>query len=274
MSERATPVRIPDIQAKKTRGEKIVMLTAYDAWLARILAESGVVDMLLVGDSLGMVELGFDTTLPVTMRDMVRHTQAARAGAPQALIVADLPFLSHQVSPAQALRNAGLLMQRGGATAVKLEGGSESAETVSRMVSAGIPVMGHLGLQPQSVHVLGGFRQQAKRPEEQKRLIENAAALEEAGAFAIVLECVPDSLARDVTAELRIPVIGIGSGPHCDGQVIVAHDILGLSGAMTPPFAKQYAALAGAIAEAVGNFAAEVRSGEFPARRSSKAGNG
>lgn len=250
------------------------MLTAYDAWLARILAATGVVDMLLVGDSLGMVELGFDTTVPVTMRDMLRHTQAVRAGAPQALIVADLPFLSHQLSPAQALRNAGLLLQKGGATAVKLEGGSGSVDTVSRMVSAGIPVMGHLGLQPQSVNVLGGFRQQAKRPEEQKQLLENAAALEQAGAFGLVLECVPDSLAREAAALLRIPVIGIGSGPHCDGQVLVTHDILGLTGAMAPPFAKQYAALGEAISDAVGKFTAEVRSGEFPARRSSKAGNG
>lgn len=274
MSERERPVRIPDIQAKKVRGQKITMLTAYDAWMARILAATGAVDMLLVGDSLGMVELGFDTTVPVTMRDMVRHTQAARAGAPEALIVSDLPFLSHQLSLSQALHNAGLLLQKGGATAVKLEGGHESAPTVARMVAAGIPVMGHLGLQPQSVHVLGGFRQQAKLPEEQRKLLDNAAALEQAGAFAIVLECVPDSLAHEVTAQLRIPVIGIGSGPHCDGQVLVTHDILGLSGAMTPPFAKQYAALAETIADAVGRFAADIRSGEFPARRSSKAGRG
>lgn len=274
MSDRVSPARIPDIQAKKARGEKIVMLTAYDAWLARILAENPAVDMLLVGDSLGMVELGFDTTVPVTMPDMLRHTQAVRAGAPQALIVADLPFLSHQLSPAQALRNAGLLLQKGGATAVKLEGGRESVETVSRMVSAGIPVMGHLGLQPQSVHVLGGFRQQAKRPEEQKRLLDNAVALEQAGAFGLVLECVPESLAREVTTLLHIPVIGIGSGLYCDGQVLVTHDILGLTGAMAPPFAKQYAALAEAVSDAVSRFGAEVRSGEFPVRRSSKASNG
>jgi 3-methyl-2-oxobutanoate hydroxymethyltransferase len=266
-------LRIPDIQAKKTRGEKITMLTAYDAWMARILADTGVVDMLLVGDSLGMVELGYDTTLPVTMHDILRHTCAVRAGAPHALIVADMPFLSHQLSLAQALRNAGTLLQRGGATAVKLEGGRETMETVQRMVSAGIPVMGHLGLQPQSVHTLGGFRQQAKSPEEQKQLLDDAAALEEAGAFALVLECVPDAVALDVTTNLRIPVIGIGSGPHCDGQVLVVHDILGLSGPITPPFAKPYAALAEPIASAVKKFSAEVRSGEFPAHSSRKAGN-
>jgi 3-methyl-2-oxobutanoate hydroxymethyltransferase len=273
MSELHSPIRIPDIQAKKERGEKITMLTAYDAWMSRILAETEAIDMLLVGDSLGMVELGYETTVPVTMQDILRHARAARAGAPNALIVADLPFLSHQLSVAQALRNAGLLMQKGGATAVKLEGGSESVRTVERMVSAGIPVMGHLGLQPQSVHLLGGFRQQAKRPEEQKQLLEDAAALEGAGAFSIVLECVPDSVAREVTANLRIPVIGIGSGPFCDGQVLVVHDILGLSGPRTPPFVKQYAALETTIAEAVKRFSDDVRCGQFPVRSSSKAGN-
>jgi 3-methyl-2-oxobutanoate hydroxymethyltransferase len=271
MSELLSPIRIPDLQAKKTRGEKITMLTAYDAWMARILDGTGAIDMLLVGDSLGMVELGYDTTLPVTMHDIIRHTRAARQGAPSALIVADLPFLSHQVSVAQALRNAGALLQKGGATAVKLEGGRETISTVERMVSSGIPVMGHLGLQPQSVHLLGGFRQQAKRPEEQKQLLENAARLEEAGAFAIVLECVPDSVARDVTAHLRIPVIGIGSGPHCDGQVLVVHDILGLTGPKTPPFAKQYAALEPVIAEAAKSFSEDVRCGRFPARPATKA---
>lgn len=271
MNDLTSPVRIPDLQAKKARGEKITMLTAYDAWMARILAGTGAIDMLLVGDSLGMVELGYDTTLPVTMQDIIRHTRAARQGAPNALIVADLPFLSYQVSVAQALRNAGALLQKGGATAVKLEGGGETISTVARMVSAGIPVMGHLGLQPQSVHLLGGFRQQAKRPEEQKRLLEDASRLEEAGVFAIVLECVPDSVAREVTANLRVPVIGIGSGPCCDGQVLVVHDILGLTGPKAPPFAKQYAALEPVIADAVKSFAEDVRSGTFPARKALKA---
>jgi 3-methyl-2-oxobutanoate hydroxymethyltransferase len=258
------PARIPDIQARKTRGEKITMLTAYEAWMARVLAASGAVDMLLVGDSVGMVEMGYGTTIPVTMNDMVRHTRSVRAGAPEALIVADMPFLSHQIGVGQAMRNAGRLMQHGGATAVKMEGGGAAAETVERIVSAGIPVMGHLGLLPQSVHAQGGFRKQATQPEEQSRLMEDAVALESAGVFAIVLECVPAVLACAVTRRLRVPVIGIGSGPDCDGQVLVTHDILGLSGASKPSFAKQYADLGQAITEAVTAFSGDVRAGRFP----------
>lgn len=266
MSKPARSMRIPDLQIKKQRKERITMLTAYDAWMARILAEADTVDMLLVGDSLGMVELGYNTTLPVTMNDIVRHTRAVRAGAPQALIVADMPFLSHQASFDRALRNAGRLLQQGGATAVKLEGGSAITNTVERIVSAGIPVMGHLGLQPQSIHMQGGFRRQATRPEEQQQLLADAIALQRSGVFAIVLECVPDDAARAVTEEARVPTIGIGSGPFCDGQVLVTHDLLGLSGPMTPPFAKQYARLEQAITTAVRSFSEEVRSGEFPAR--------
>jgi 3-methyl-2-oxobutanoate hydroxymethyltransferase len=257
-------IRISDIQAKKTHGEKIVMLTAYDAWMARLLAAGAGVDILLVGDSVGMVELGYDTTLPVTMSDMVRHTRAVRAGAPEALIVADLPFLSHQLGITQAMRNAGRLMQSGGASAVKLEGGGPAAATVERIVSAGIPVMGHLGLLPQSVHQQGGFRRQATTPEAHHQLVNDAIALENAGAFAIVIECVPRAVACDVTKKLRIPVIGIGSGPDCDGQVLVTHDILGLSGSARPPFAKQYADVGKAIADAVKSFSEEVRSRAFP----------
>lgn len=256
--------RIPDIQARKERGEKLVMLTAYEAWMARILAATGAVDMLLVGDSVGMVDLGYDTTIPVTMDDMVRHTRAVRAGAPHALIVADMPFLSHQIGIGQAMRNAGRLMQHGGASAVKLEGGGPTVATVERIVAAGIPVMGHLGLQPQYVHAQGGFRRQATLPEEQRVLIADAVALEEAGAFAIVLECVAKELACAVTRKLRIPTIGIGSGPECDGQVLVTHDILGLSGEAKPSFAKLYADLAAALGDAAGSFAREVREGKFP----------
>jgi 3-methyl-2-oxobutanoate hydroxymethyltransferase len=256
--------RIPDILNKKARGEKITMLTAYDAWMARVLASSGMVDMLLVGDSLGMVELGYDTTIPVTMSDMVRHTRAVRAGAPDALIVADMPFLSHQIGIGQALRNAGRLMQQGAATAVKMEGAGAALETVERIVSAGIPVMGHLGLLPQAVHAQGGFRKQATLPEEQSRLMSDALALESAGAFAIVLECVPAALACAVSRRLRVPVIGIGSGPDCDGQVLVTHDILGLTGASKPSFAKEYTDLWQAIAEAVKMFSEDVRAGRFP----------
>lgn len=262
MSARA--VRVPDIQDKKTRGEKITMLTAYAAWMGRLLESSGAVDMLLVGDSLGMLELGYDTTIPVTMNDMVRHTRAVRTGAPVSLIVADMPFLSHQLSPDQALRNAGRLMQHGAATAIKMEGGGAAVETVERIVSAGIPVMGHLGLMPQSVHAQGGFRRQATQPQEQSRLMDDAVGLESAGAFAVLLECVPAALACAVTRRLRVPVIGIGSGPDCDGQVLVTHDILGLSGASKPSFAREYADLGAAITGAVKSFAEDVRAGRFP----------
>ena len=265
------PIRVGDIQARKQRGEKITMLTAYASWMARILAATQAVDMLLVGDSVGMVELGYDTTLPVTMTDMVRHTRAVRAGAPNAFVVADMPFLSHQASLTQAMRNAGRLMQSG-ATAVKLEGGGTVVSTVERLVSAGIPVMGHLGLQPQSVHAQGGFRRQATTPAEQERLLSDAVALEQAGAFAIVVESIPAAVAHEVTAKLRIPVIGIGSGPDCDGQVLVTHDILGLSG-YAPSFAKQFADLGDAVRQAVTAYSQEVRSGEFPPRAVKRADN-
>ena len=270
MSKPPKLLRVPDLQAKKARAEKITMLTAYSAWMARLLAASQVIDMLLVGDSLGMVELGHDSTIPVSMDDMVRYTRAVRSGAPDALIVADMPFLSHQLSPAQALRNAGRLVQEGGATAVKLEGGAAIAPTIERIVSAGIPVMGHLGLTPQSIHVLGGFRRQAKLPEEQARVLADAVALEAAGAFSLVLECVPDELGLAASQRLRIPVIGIGSGPGCDGQVLVINDILGLSG-FAPAFSKQYAAVGDVISQAVKSYAEEVRSSVFPlpARKSS-----
>ena len=263
LSNMKQPLRIPDIQAKKQRGEKIAMLTAYDAWMARIIADAGTIDMLLVGDSLGMIEFGDDTTLRVTVNDILRHSQSVRRGAPNALIVADMPFLSHQLSMAQALRNAGRLLQKGGATAVKLEGGQAIVPAVERLISAGIPVMGHLGLQPQSVHVQGGFRRQATSPEGQKQLLADALALEAAGAFAIVLECVPSVAALEASRTLRVPVIGIGSGPDCDGQVLVTHDILGLSGATAPAFAKQYADLGHALQTAVNSFARDVRSGDF-----------
>lgn len=259
--------RIPDLQAKKSRGEKITMLTAYSAWMARLLEATGAVDMLLVGDSLGMVELGYDTTIPVTMNDMVRHTRAARTGAPHSLIVADMPFLSHQLSVSQAIRNAGRLMQHGAATAVKMEGGGSAVEAVARIVESGIPVMGHIGLQPQSIHAQGGYRKQATQPEEQSRLMADALALENAGAFAVLVECVPASLACAVTRRLRVPVIGIGSGPDCDGQVLVTHDILGLTGSAKPSFAKQYADLAHALSEAAKSYADDVRAGRFPTRR-------
>lgn len=257
------PVRVPDIPRKKQRGEKISMLTAYDAAMARLLDQAGL-DILLVGDSLGMVMLGYETTLNVTMDDMVRHTSAVRRGASRALVVADLPFLSYQVTVEDALRNAGRLLQEGAAGAVKLEGGRSVCPAVQRLVSAGMPVMGHLGLTPQSFHQLGGFRRQATHPAEAEALLEDANALQDAGAFSVVLECIPDDLARQVTAQLRIPTIGIGSGPHCDGQVLVIHDLLGLSGPSTPPFAKRYANLGDAIVKAASAFHQDVRTGGFP----------
>lgn len=260
------PLRIPDIVARKQQGgPKLTMLTAYDAWSARLLAASGAVDILLVGDSLGMVQLGYSTTVPVTMDDMVAHTRAVRAGAPDSVVVGDLPFLSHQVSIGQALRNAGRLVQAG-ATAVKIEGGAETVPAVQRMVSSGIPVMGHLGLQPQSVNTIGGFRRQGKTREQQEQMIADARALESAGVFSIVLECVPDEAARELTQAVKVPVIGIGSGPDCDGQVLVTHDMLGLTGPLVPAFAKQFANAGDMVAQAVTWFAEQVRSGTFPAR--------
>lgn len=257
-------LRIPEIQGKKDRGEQIVMLTAYSSWMARLLDESGGIDMLLVGDSLGMVEMGFETTIPVTLDDMIRHTRAVRNGAPRAFVVADLPFLSYQPSKAEALRNAGRLMQEGGASAVKLEGGASLRKTVRRMVEAGIPVMGHLGLLPQSLHQQGGYRLQAKEPEEQEQLLRDAAALEQAGAFSIVLECIPPELAAKVANACRIPVIGIGAGAACDGQVLVTNDILGLTGGRTPGFARRYVDLGESIRAAAQAFSGDVRSGKFP----------
>lgn len=257
-------IRVQQFQQQKIAGEKIAMLTAYSSWMARLLREAGV-DLLLVGDSLGMVELGYSSTIPVTMDDMVRHSRAVRNGAPEAFVVADMPFLSYQTSEADALRQAGRLVQEGGASAVKLEGGANVAGAVRRIVDAGIPVMGHLGLLPQSVHQQGGYRQQAREAPEQARLLEDAQRLQDAGVFALVVECIPEDLAAKVTGQCRMPVIGIGAGPHCDGQVLVFHDLLGLGSGRPPSFAKQYDDLGGAVRDAVRAYVAEVRSGEFPA---------
>ena len=269
MSERAKRVRVPDLREMKARGEKVAMLTAYDALMARALDRAGV-DILLVGDSIGMVLLGYDTTLPVTLDVMVHHTRAVSRGAHRALVVADMPFLTYQISPAEALRNAGRLIQEGGAHAVKLEGGQPMAETVARIAGAGIPVMGHLGLIPQSVHQFGGFRQQAKSKEDAQRLLDDARALQQAGAFAIVLECIPADVAKTVTGELSIPTIGIGAGPYCDGQVLVTHDALGLTGDAAPGFAKRFAHLADAMSEGVRAYIQEVKDGQFPSASSSR----
>src|SRR5207244_3479958 len=219
------PVRVPDLRTMKERGEKISVLTAYDATMARLLDRAGV-DIILVGDSVGMVVLGFDNTLPVTLDMMIHHTSAVSRGAKRALIVADMPFLTFQLSMEEAMRNAGRLIQEGRAAAVKIEGGRQIADTAQRLVDIGIPVMGHLGLTPQSVHQLGGFRPQGRDSETAERLLKDAEVLEKAGAFAVVLESIPADLAGRVTEKLKIPTIGIGAGPQCDGQVLVSYDML------------------------------------------------
>ena len=254
------PVRVPDLRSMKERGEKITVLTAYDTPMARLLDRAGI-DVILVGDSLGMVVLGYDTTLPVTLDMMIHHTRAVSRGAKRALIVADMPFLTYQLNVEEAMRNAGRLVQDGGAAAVKIEGGRQVAETARRLVEIGVPVMGHLGLTPQSVHQLGGFRQQARDNEAAERLMKDAEALEKSGVFAIVLESIPSELAARVTASLKIPTIGIGAGPQCDGQVLVCHDAFGLSDGPVPPFAKQYAQLAEAIVSATRAYIEDVRAG-------------
>lgn len=258
-------VRVPDLETKKQRGERIAMLTAYDYTMARLLDRAGL-DVLLVGDSLGMVVLGYETTLPVTLDAMVHHTRAVSRGVEHALVVADMPFLTFQISVPEAVRNAGRLIQEGGAAAVKLEGGGAVVEAAVRLVDVGVPVMGHLGLVPQSVHQLGGFRQQARLQEDAEQLLADAHALQEAGAFAVVLESIPAEVARAVTAELRIPTIGIGAGPYCDGQVLVSYDMLGLSQDFVPSFVQRYVSLGEQTVAAAAAYADDVRAGRFPAQ--------
>ena len=264
MAESVKRIRVRDLQEKKRRGEKIAMLTVYDATMARLLDRAGI-DVFLVGDSLGMVIEGHDNTLPVTLDAMLHHTQAVARGTKRAFVVADMPFLTYQASASEAVRNAGRLIQQGGAASVKLEGGHAVTETVARLVEAGIPVMGHLGLLPQHVHELSGFRMQAKCQEDADRLIEDARELQQAGAFSIVLESIPSEVAQAVTEELSIPTIGIGAGPYCDGQVLVSYDAFGLNDESVPPFAKQYASLGEDMVEAAREYAEDVRRGRFPA---------
>jgi 3-methyl-2-oxobutanoate hydroxymethyltransferase len=264
MAESVKRIRVRDLQEKKRRGEKIAMLTVYDATMARLLDRAGI-DVFLVGDSLGMVIEGHDNTLPVTLDAMLHHTQAVARGTKRAFVVADMPFLTYQASASEAVHNAGRLIQQGGAASVKLEGGHAVAETVARLVEAGIPVMGHLGLLPQHVHELSGFRMQAKCQEDADRLIEDARELQQAGAFSIVLESIPSEVAQAVTEELSIPTIGIGAGPYCDGQVLVSYDAFGLNDESVPPFAKQYASLGEDMVEAAREYAEDVRRGRFPA---------
>jgi len=257
------PIRVPDLKERKARGEKIAALTAYDATTARLLDRAGV-DLILVGDSLGMVVLGYENTLPVTLEDMLHHTRAVVRGTERALVVVDMPFMSYQVSVADAVRNAGRLLKEGGAAAVKLEGGRPVLDVVRRLVDVGIPVMGHLGLQPQSVRRLGRYIKQATRPEDADALVADAIALRDAGAFAIVLESIPEDVARTATASVDVPTIGIGAGPDCDGQILVSSDMLGLFDRFVPSFVKQYAKLADTIDAATRAYVDDVHAGRYP----------
>jgi 3-methyl-2-oxobutanoate hydroxymethyltransferase len=257
-------ISIHKLREYKAAGQRFAMITAYDYPSARLVEQAGI-PVILVGDSLGSVVLGYDTTIPVTMDDIVYHTRAVVRATARAIVVADMPFMSYQASADEAMRNAGRLLQEGGATAVKLEGGARVAALVARMVESGIPVMGHLGLTPQSVNQFGGHKVQGKTPAAAARLISDARALEEAGAFAVVLETIPAPLAKVVAERLTIPTIGIGAGPYCDGQVQVFHDMLGLYDDQRPlKHAKRYATLGATIREAVGAYIAEVEAAAFP----------
>lgn len=267
MTERKK-VTVPRVVAKKAAGEKITMVTAYDYPAARLVDRAGV-DIILVGDSLGMVVLGYEDTTKVTMDEMLHHSRAVARARPRALVVGDMPFGTFQASADDAVRNAVRFVQEGGAEAVKLEGGQAVASAAASILAAGIPVMGHIGLTPQSIHALGGYRVQGRTSESESRLLRDAASLEAAGVFAVVLEGMPLKLGRRITEALRVPTIGIGAGPHCDGQVLVLHDLLGFFDGFAPKFAKAYADLNTVIVEAVERFRAEVEAGAFPDREHS-----
>ena len=254
---------IQKFQEMKRAGDKIAMLTAYDYSTAKIIDEAGV-PLILIGDTLGMVMLGYETTVPVTMEEMLHHAKAVVRGTSKSLIIGDMPFMTYQVTATEAMHNAARFMQEAGCQAVKLEGGLVVADTVKRIVDCGIPVMGHIGLTPQSIHQLSGHRVQGKTADSARRLLNDAMALEQAGAFAVVLELVPSPLAKIITARLKIPTIGIGAGPYCDGQVQVIHDMLGLFTDFVPRHAKQYAKLADVIKSAVADYISETKSGVFP----------
>jgi 3-methyl-2-oxobutanoate hydroxymethyltransferase len=262
-SMQSTRITLNHIRKAKKQSLPLVVLTAYEYSISRILDQAGV-DILMVGDSLGMVALGYDSTLPVTVEEMLHHCKAVRRGSERAFLVADLPFLSYQSSPEQALNTAGRFLKEAGMQAVKLEGGSEAMVlTIAKLTQVGIPVMAHLGLTPQSIHQLGSFRQRGKQVEEQDRLLEEALKVEHAGAFALVLEHIPSALAKQITHKLTIPTIGIGAGPDCDGQVLVTHDFLGLT-ETRPPFAPDYLNLRTQIQQAVLRWGEEVRERNFP----------
>jgi len=263
MTTEGRPRTVPDLLAAKAAGRKITMLTCYDAIFARLLEEAGT-DVLLVGDSVNQVVAGRETTLSATLDQMIYHAAAVRRGAPDTLLVVDLPFLTYQVSVEDAIRNAGRVLQETGAHCVKLEGGHHMVPTVRALVERGIPVMAHVGLTPQSVHALGGYRYQGRGPEAADRIVGESQALEEAGACAVVLELVPGALAERVTRALTIPTIGIGAGPHCDGQVLVLQDMLGLNDRFSPKFLRRFAALADTVREAAREYGGEVRGGRYP----------
>lgn len=263
MTAEPRPLTVLDLPVMKAAGRRVVVLTCYDAAFARLLEDAGV-DVLLVGDSLNQVLAGHETTLSATLDQMIYHAASVRRGARRALIFVDLPFLTYQISIEDAIRNAGRVLQESGAHGVKLEGGRHMAETVRALVDRGIPVMGHLGLTPQSVHALGGYRVQGREPAAAGRLLTDAKVLEDAGACAIVLELLPADLAGRISASLTIPTIGIGAGPGCDGQVLVLHDMLGLNDLFNPKFLKHFAELGEAVRSAVRTYASEVRDGRYP----------
>jgi 3-methyl-2-oxobutanoate hydroxymethyltransferase len=256
-------VTIHTLRSQKQRGERITMLTAYDATFARLLDEAGI-DVLLVGDSLGMVVQGHDTTLPVTLDEVIYHCRAVARGATRAQIVGDMPFMTYQASVEQALVNAGRMVKEGGAHAIKLEGGAQHAPLVERLVSAGIPVMGHIGLTPQSFHQMGGFKVQGRGAGARERLVADAQALEAAGAYALVLEGIPSVIAREITDTIEIPTIGIGAGAGCDGQVLVVYDLLGMDESFKPRFVRRYESMGIRIRSAAQAYIADVRAGTFP----------
>jgi 3-methyl-2-oxobutanoate hydroxymethyltransferase len=260
---KTSKVTIHTLRQMKARGEKIVVLTAYDATFARLLDEAGT-DILLVGDSLGMVVQGHDTTLPVTLDEMAYHCRAVARGARRAHVVGDLPFMSYQTSIEQGMTSAGVLMKEGGCHSVKLEGGAVHVELVRRLVGAGIPVMGHIGLTPQSFHQLGGFKVQGRDTHGRERLVADACALEAAGAYSIVLEAIPAEIAAEITETVSVPTIGIGAGASCDGQVLVCYDMLGMDESFKPRFVRRFAAAGRSIRDAAASYAREVRAGSFP----------
>ncbi|RMF30587.1 MAG: 3-methyl-2-oxobutanoate hydroxymethyltransferase [Chloroflexi bacterium] len=262
MDER-TKITVPKLQQMKQEGRPITMLTAYDYPTALLVDRAGI-DVILVGDSLGMVVLGYESTLPVTMDEMIHHCKAVRRGARYALLVGDMPFMSYQSETYEAVKNAGRFLKEAGMDAVKLEGGRDYAPVVEAIVRAGIPVMGHIGLTPQFIARLGGFKVQGRTAQAARALLEDARALEAAGCFALVLEAIPDRVAARITDAVRIPTIGIGAGPHCDGQVLVTHDLIGLFDRFVPRFVKQYTNIARQISEAVAQYRQEVLDGTFP----------